>query len=73
LLASLSATLSNKVAEKLEDSDPFPIVWLQFLMSIQLTSIKRFEDLKNSIKLRFPSQNPGENLEQLTAQFCKDA
>ena len=73
LLASLAVTLSNKVAEKLEDSDPFPIVWLQFLKAIQSTSIERFEDLKASIKLRrLPSQYPGENLEQLAAQFRKD-
>ena len=73
MLASLAATLSNKVSEKLEDSDSFPIVWLQFLKAIQSTLIERFEDLKNSIKLRLPSQYPGENLEQLAAQFCKDA
>ncbi|KAI2488998.1 hypothetical protein MHU86_25602 [Fragilaria crotonensis] len=73
LLASLTATLSNKVSEKLEESDPFPIVWLQFLKSIQSTSIERFEDLKTSIKLRLPSQYSGENLELLAAQFRKDA
>ena len=73
LLASLTPTLSNKVAEKLEDSDPFPIVWLQFLKAIQSTSIERFEDLRSSIKLRLPSQYPGENLEMLAAQFRKDA
>ena len=73
LLASLVPTLSNKVSEKLEDTDPFPIVWLQFLKSIQSTSIERFEDLKNSIKLRLPSQYSGENLELLAAQFRKDA
>ncbi|KAI2500370.1 hypothetical protein MHU86_14113 [Fragilaria crotonensis] len=73
LLASLTPLLSNKVAEKLEDADPFPIVWLQFLKAIQSTSIERFEDLKTSIKHRLPSQYPGENLELLAAQFRKDA
>ena len=73
LLASLAVELSNKIAEKLEESDPFPIVWLQFLKAIQSTSIERFEDLKSSIKLRLPSQYPGENLEHLAAQFRKDA
>ena len=34
LLASLQIDLSNKVAEKLDDDDPFPIVWLQFLKAI---------------------------------------
>ena len=56
LLATLAVTLGNKVAEKLEDSDPFPILWLQFLIAIQSTSIKQFEDFTSSIKLRLPSQ-----------------
>ena len=73
LLASLSTDLSNKVSEKLDDADSFPVVWLQFLKSIQSTSIERFEDLKNNIKARLPSQYPGENLEQLAAHFRKDA
>ena len=74
LLASLTPVLSNKVAEKLKDSDPFPIVWLQFLKAIQSTSIERFEDLRSSIlKLRRLSQYPGKNLEMLAAQFRKDA
>ena len=61
------------MTEKLEDSDPFPIVWLQFLNAIQSTSIERSENLKTSIKQRLPSQYPGENLELLAAQFRKDA
>ena len=73
LLASLSTELSNKVTEKLDDADSFPVVWLQFLKSIQSTSIERFEDLKSTIKTRLPSQYPGENLEQLAAHFRKDA
>ncbi|KAI2500284.1 hypothetical protein MHU86_14164 [Fragilaria crotonensis] len=55
LLASLSTELSNKVTEKLDDSDSFPVVWLQFLKSIQSTSIERFEDLKAIIKARLPN------------------
>ena len=74
LLASLSGPLSSKVEEKVEETDPFPIVWLQFLKAIQSTSrIERFEDLKSSIRLRLPSQYPGQNLELLAAQFRKDA
>jgi hypothetical protein len=73
LLVSLQIDLSNKVEEKLDDDDPIPIVWLQFLKAIQSTSIERFEDLKATIKARFPSQYPGENLEQLAIHFRKDA
>ncbi|KAI2495351.1 hypothetical protein MHU86_19153 [Fragilaria crotonensis] len=68
-----STELSNKVTEKLDDSDSFPVAWLQFLKSIQSTSIERFEDLKAIIKARLPSQYSGENLEQLAAHFRKDA
>jgi hypothetical protein len=60
LLASLTPLLSKKVSKKLDDADLFPIAWLQFLKAIQFTSIKRFEDLKTSIKLRLPSQYPCE-------------
>ena len=73
LMESLTEALSNKISEKLEETDPFPIVWLQFLKSIQSTSIERFENLKSSIKMRLPSQYSGENLELLAAQFRKDA
>ena len=73
LLASLSTELNSKVAEKLDDSDSFPVVWLQFLKSIQSTSIERFEDLKAIIKTRLLSQYTGENLEQLAAHFHKDS
>jgi hypothetical protein len=73
LLASLQIDLSNKVAEKLDNGNPFPIVWLQFLKAIQSTSIKRFEYLKATIKACLPSQYPGKNLEQLAIHFCRDA
>ena len=73
LLASLAVDLSNKVAEKLDEADSFPVVWLQFLKSIQSTSIERFEDLKATIKTRLPSQYPEEILKLLAARFRKDA
>ena len=73
LLASIEETLSNRVEEKLEDTDAFPIVWLQLIKTIQSTSVERFEDLKQTIKRRHPSQYSGENLEQLAADFRKDA
>jgi hypothetical protein len=49
------------------------VVRLQFLKSIQSTSIERFEDLKAIIKARLPSQYSGENHEQLAAHVHKDA
>jgi hypothetical protein len=63
----------SSATRKLDDSDSFPVVWLQFLKSIQPTSIEMFKDLKAIIKVRLPSQYSGENLEQLAAHFRKDA
>jgi hypothetical protein len=73
LRASLSTGLSNKVTENLDNAESFPVVWLQFLKSIQSTSIEGFEDLKTTIKASLPSWYSGENLEQLAAHLCKDA
>ena len=72
-LLALLAVSNKKVAEKLDEADSFPVVWLQFLKSVQSTSIERFEDLKATIKARLPSQYPGENVEVLAAHFRKDA
>jgi hypothetical protein len=72
LLKSITTTISQKIEEKLEDDDPFFVVWLEFIQTIQSTSIKRFEDLKLVIKTRHPSQYPGESLEMLGADFCRD-
>jgi hypothetical protein len=73
LLKSITTTISQKIEEKLEDDDPFFVVWLEFIQTIQSTSIERFEDLKLVIKTRHPSQYPGENLEMLGADFRRDA
>ena len=50
-MKSITTTISQKIEEKLEDDDPFFVVWLEFIQTIQLTSIKRFEDLKLVIKM----------------------
>ena len=73
-MASLESNLSNKVEEKLDDDDLFPVgVWLQLIKTIQSTSIERFKDLKQKIKKRHPSQYSGENLGQLATDFRRDA
>ena len=73
VLSSLSPALMSKIKEKTEDTDPFHVIWLQFIKTIQSTSIERFEDLKATIKARHPSQYSGENLESLAADFRRDA
>jgi hypothetical protein len=63
----------SKIKEKTEYDDTFHVVWLQLIKTIQSTSIECFKDLKASIKACHPSQNAGENLEALAADYRKDA
>jgi hypothetical protein len=73
LLASIEKKLSNQIYEKLSDDATFPDVWLQFIKSIQSTSIERFDDLIASIEARRPSQYSGENLESMASDYRRDA
>jgi hypothetical protein len=73
LLESITATISYKIEEKLNDKDPFFIVWLEFIQIIQSTSIDGFKDLKLAVKNCHPSKYLGESLEMLGADFCCDA
>ena len=73
LLDPLNPSLHQKVEEKLDDGESFHVAWLLFIKAIQTTSIERFEELKVKIKARLPSQYPGENLEAMAADLCKDA
>jgi len=73
LLTSISTNILARVKDRMEEDDPFPLVWLHFMKTIQSTSVQRFEDLKLAIKHRAPTQFAGENLESLAARFKKDA
>ena len=55
LLSSLTPALMSKIKKKTKDADPFPVIWLQLIKTIQSTFIERFEDLKIAIKARHPS------------------
>jgi len=73
LLTSISTSVLTRVKDRMDEDDPFPLVWLHFMKTIQSTSVQRFEDLKLAIKQRSPTQFAGENLESLAARFKKDA
>jgi hypothetical protein len=73
LLSSLDPALISKIKGKTDDNDSFHVVWLQLIKTIQSTLIERFEDLKAAIKARHLSENAGENLEALAANYRKDA
>ena len=57
LLDSLSKELGALIKKKTQDDDTFVIVWMLILQSIQSTSIEVFEEIKNRIKSRHPSQS----------------
>jgi hypothetical protein len=73
LLASIASPLSSQILERLDDDSTFTDVWLEFIKSIQSTSVERFEDIRNKIKARLPSQYPGENIESMASDFRRDA
>ena len=68
LLTSLSDQLKRTITEKIEDSDPFPVVWLMLIKTVCSTSIERFQDLKVNIKY-----HDGEDLAKLIVDFRADA
>jgi hypothetical protein len=43
LLESLTPSIRNKIEEQLEDDDPFFVVWLKFIQTVQSTCINRIE------------------------------
>jgi hypothetical protein len=61
------------IKKKTQDDDTFVIVWMLILQSIQSTSIEVFEEIKNRIKARHPSQYCGKNLAKLGEHFVDDA
>ncbi len=73
LIASLSTELGSLIKKKTKEDDTFTIVWMLVLQSIQSTSIEVFEEIKNRIKARKPSQYSGENLAKLGEHFIDDA
>jgi hypothetical protein len=73
VLDSISKDLSKHVSERLLENPTFAEVWLQFIKTIQSTSLERFDVLIAKIKGRKPAQYPGENLETLASDYRRDA
>ncbi len=73
LLESISTDLSKHITERLDKNPTFAAVWLQFIKSIQSTSMGRFEDIIAKITARKPSQYSGENLETMASDHRHDA
>ena len=73
LYACLSDELSKDLRSTSEDTDPFPVVFLRMIGIIQPRTIQRFNNIKERIKKRHPSQYSGENLSKLAIDFRQDA
>lgn len=73
LLDSLDVDLSTKLHERIEETDNFPIVWINLLKLVQSTSIERFENLRTRIKGRTAANYSGEDIELLAVDFRRDA
>jgi hypothetical protein len=73
LLDSISTDLSKHIDERLDENPTFAAVWLQFIKTIQSTSMARFEDIVRKIEARKASQYSGENLETMASDYRRDA
>jgi hypothetical protein len=73
LLDSLDLDLSTKLQERIDETDNFPVVWIQLLKLVQSTSIERFENLCLRIKGRRAANYSGEDVELLAVDFRRDA
>jgi hypothetical protein len=72
-LDSLHPDLAQEVRDVGTSTDSFPLVFMQLIKLIRSVSIERFEQLKESIKKRHPSQYGGQDLSALATDFRKDA
>ncbi len=72
-LDSLDTQLKNAISKKCRDEDTFTIVWMIFMKTFTSTSHEKYENLKNQIKARKPTQYSGQDLHQLADHFRDDA
>lgn len=62
LLNSLNDTLEEDLAERMEDNDCFPVVFMRLIDIIRSSSIVRLEDLKKQLREIVASNYAGENI-----------
>jgi hypothetical protein len=73
LLDSVSPNLKKRIRNRIADTDPFPIDWIEFVTLVLSTSIDRYEKLKQRIQGRHPSQYAGQDMVKLVEDFSTDA
>jgi hypothetical protein len=73
LLDSVSPELKKRIRNRIENQDPLPKVWLEFISLVVSTSIDRYEEIKRRIQGRHPSQYAGQDIVELVEDFSTDA
>ena len=70
----MSPDLKKRIRNRIEDTDTFPKVWIEFFTLVLSTSIDRYEKLKKRIQGRQPSQyHAGQDMGKLVEDFSTDA
>ena len=73
LLESLKPAFLKIVKRLIVETDAFPVVWMYVIDSMRSVSMDRFDDIKDKIKKKKPSDYSGENIEDLCSYFQDEA
>ena len=71
LLSSLEAEFQDTIQQLIDDSTPFPVVWMEIVHATHSVSIERFDQIALQIKKQHPSMFAGENMEQMCKVYHK--
>lgn len=71
LLNSIDPLMSDDLVEDNEINDTFTKVWLQFIRTLCTNSLNRYDNIKNQIRAKDPSQYAGQNIETMAKELKK--
>ena len=71
LLASLATEFHETIFQLIDDSTPFPVVWMEVVHAKRSVSIERYDQLALQIKQQHPSMYAAENLEKMCQVYRK--
>ena len=71
LLASLATEFHETIFQLIDDSTPFPVVWMEVVHAKRSVSIERYDQLALQIKQQHPSMYAAENMEKMCQVYRK--
>ena len=71
LLNSLDPSIADDLVEDTDINDTFTKVWLQFIRALCTNSLNRYDNIKNQIRAKDPSQYAGQNIEVMAKELKK--